>query len=143
MKDSLREIDSEIKYQSPAGRNDWEALISMNPRKKEGTNESTENRYWPFAYFSIENNDYNNVDLVGYASPKKLAIERGRYSVKVTVMQNDQPKEVFTVKALSAQHKFEVFGLELNVSESWNAKSILREFQHVKEAQLNPENRRD
>jgi hypothetical protein len=132
-----------VKYQSPTEKNDWEALISMNPQSIPNTNETSQFKYWPFAYFSIENNDFDSVDLVGYTSPKKLTIERSKNYVKVIVWHKDLMKEVFFVKALSAKHKFEVIGLELNVSESWNSRSIIKQFQALKEAQYFPERQKD
>ena len=58
--------------------------------------------------------------------------------MKVTVRHNNLPKEVFYVKPLSGKHKLEVIGLELNVSDSWNARNIINQVKNLKAVQQNP-----
>jgi hypothetical protein len=60
---------SEVRYQSENG-DTWEAQIEMDDR---AVNQTAVNA---FVYLSVENNDYFDVDKVGYYSQKRLVIDR-------------------------------------------------------------------
>lgn len=110
----------------------------MVPNSNFKRDESSNYTYWPFLYFSIENNDYNKVDLNDFTSPKKLTLTRMKNTIKIGVLEKGASKETFHVKA-SANQKLEILGLEANVSTTWNTRSIIGSFNTVKTAQYIPE----